>query len=39
MKLLSQLKDIPRAEIARKSLMNNGILIHMPSDKKIISIQ
>jgi histidinol dehydrogenase len=31
-----QLKDLPRAIIAKNSLMNNGILIHMPSDQKII---
>ena len=31
-----QLKNLPRATIAKKSLLNNGILIHMSSDKKII---
>ena len=33
-----QLKEIPRQSIARKSLMSNGILIHVGSDKKIINI-
>ena len=33
-----QLKEISRASIARKSLVNNGILIHIGSDKKIIDI-
>ena len=33
-----QLKKIPRASIARKSLFSNGILIHMNSDKKIIEV-
>ena len=31
-----QLKDLPRATIAKNSLINNGILIHMQSDQKII---
>ena len=34
----SQLKEIPRSYIARKSLMDNGILMHVKSDKKIIDI-
>ena len=33
-----QLKEIPRSSIARKSLMNNGILMHIGSDKKIIDV-
>ena len=33
-----QLKKIPRTAIARKSLLNNGILIQVSSDKKIIDI-
>ena len=33
-----QLKKIPRSSIARKSLKDNGILIHLNSDKKIIDI-
>ena len=32
-----QLKTIPRASVARKSLINNGILIYIGSDNKIIS--
>jgi histidinol dehydrogenase len=31
-----QLKNLPRATIAKNSLINNGILIYMPSDQKII---
>ena len=31
-----QLKDLPRSTIAKNSLINNGILIHMSSDQKII---
>ena len=33
-----QLKDLPRMTIAKNSLVNNGILIHMSSDQKIINI-
>ena len=33
-----QLKEIPRASVARKSLKNNGILMHINSDKKIVEI-
>ncbi len=33
-----QLKKIPRKSIANKSLINNGILMHISSDKKIIDI-
>ena len=36
--IFRQLKKIPRQAIARKSLMNNGILMHIVSDKKIIDI-
>jgi histidinol dehydrogenase len=32
----TQLKDLPRSKIAKSSLINNGILIYMPSEKKII---
>ena len=32
-----QLKTIPRVSVARKSLINNGILIYIGSDNKIIS--
>ena len=34
----NQLKEIPRSSIARKSLMSNGILMHISSDKKIIDV-
>ena len=34
----NQLKEIPRSSIARKSLSNNGILMHISSDKKIIDV-
>ena len=33
-----QLKEIPRSSIARKSLMGNGILMHISSEKKIIDV-
>ena len=33
-----QLREIPRASVAKKSLKNNGILMHINSDKKIIEI-
>jgi len=33
-----QLKGIPRASVARKSLYDNGILIYINSDKKIIEV-
>ncbi len=33
-----QLKDIPRKSIARNSISNYGILIHITSDKKIIDV-
>ena len=36
--IIKQLKEIPRQSIARKSLMNNGILMHVTSDKRIIEI-
>ena len=32
----NQIKNLPRAKIARSSLLNYGILIYMPSDQKII---
>ncbi len=34
----NQLSEIPRSSIARKSLKNNGILIHSSLDKEIIEI-
>ena len=33
-----QLKDLPRSSIARNSILNNGILIHILSDQKIIDV-
>jgi histidinol dehydrogenase len=36
--IINQLKELPRAAIARNSLLNNGILIYMKSDQKIINI-
>ena len=33
-----QLKDLPRAKIARNSIKNNAILIHISSDNKIIDV-
>ena len=36
--IFKQLKEIPRESIARRSLLNNGILMHVNSDKKIINI-
>ena len=37
-KIYKQLKEIRRSSIAKKSLMSNGILMHISSDKKIIDI-
>ncbi len=36
--LSKQLKDLPRAKVAKNSILNNGILMHVSSDKKIINI-
>ncbi len=36
--LIKQLKKIPRVSVARKSLSNNGILMYVNSDTKIIEI-
>ena len=36
--IFKQLNKIPRVSVAKKSLMNNGILIHINSDKKIIDV-
>ncbi len=33
-----QLKEIPRKSVAKSSITNNGILMHVNSDKKIIDI-
>ena len=36
--IFKQLKEIPRESIANRSLQNNGILMYINSDKKIINI-
>ena len=36
--ITKQLKEIPRASIARRSLINNGILMYISSDAKITSV-
>ena len=36
--IFKQLKEIPRASIAKRSLINNGILLHIGSEKKIIEV-
>jgi len=36
--ITKQLKEIPRSSIARKSLISNGILMHISSNKKIIDV-
>ncbi len=36
--ITKQLKEIPRASVARRSLIKNGILMYISSDAKIISI-
>ena len=36
--ITKQLKEIPRASVARRSLINNGILMYISSDIKIISV-
>ena len=36
--IFKQLKKIPRESVAQKSLMNNGILMHISSEKKIIEV-
>jgi len=33
-----QLKDLPRIKIAKNSILNNGILMHVTSDQKIFDI-
>jgi histidinol dehydrogenase len=34
----NQLRDLPRAKIAMKSILNNGILMHITSEQKIIDV-
>ncbi len=36
--ITKQLKEIPRASVAKRSLINNGILMHVSSEAKIISV-
>jgi len=36
--IFKQLKEISRESIAKKSLINNGILMHISSDKKIVEV-
>ena len=36
--IANQIKDLPRKEIAKKSLKANGVLIYASSDKNIVSI-
>ena len=36
--ITKQLREIPRVSYAKKSLLNNGILIHINSDKKIVDV-
>ena len=38
LEISKQLKDIPRVSVARQSLINNGILMHISSDAKIINV-
>ena len=38
LELSNQLKKIPRYSVAKKSLINNGILMHIKSDKKIAEV-
>ena len=38
LEVFKQLKEISRKSIAKKSIMNNGILMHISSDTKIIEV-
>ena len=38
LEVLDQLRNIPRSSVARKSLMNNGIFMHISSDNKIVEV-
>jgi histidinol dehydrogenase len=38
LEIFNQLRKIPRYSIAKKSIMNNGILIHINSDKRISEV-
>ena len=37
LQIIQQLKELPRSFVAKKSILKNGILIHMSSEKKIIN--
>ena len=36
--IIKQLKELPRVAVAKKSILSNGILIHIKSNKKIIDV-
>ena len=36
--IFKQIKNIPRESVVKRSLMSNGILMHISSDKKIIDV-
>ena len=38
LEITKQLEEIPRVSIAKKSLVNNGILLYIKSDQKIIEV-
>ncbi len=38
LEIFKQLKELPRRSIATKSIINNGILMHIVSDKKITDV-
>ena len=38
LEIINQLKEIPRYSIAKKSILNNGILIYINSDKRIAEV-
>ena len=38
LEVFDQLKKIPRSSIAKKSLINNGIFMHIVSDNKIVEV-
>ncbi len=38
LEIFNQLKEIPRSSIAKKSLLDNGILMHVKSESKIVEI-
>ncbi len=38
LEIFNQLKEIPRTSIAKKSLLKNGVLMHINSDKEIVKV-